>query len=255
MVIALAISCTTVPVTERRQLTLLPDLQLVQLSVDNYGKVLHEAKLSQDQAKIDLVNRVGTRLAGATEEYLRAHGYSTQYYQWEFSVIDDDETINAWCMPGGKVAVYTGILPITQNEDGLAVVMAHEIAHAVARHGNERMTQTLLLELGEVALSKAMQDRPQRTQDIFRQSYGAASSLGVLLPYSRMHESEADRIGLTLMAMAGYDPRAAIPFWERMNKAGSGRVPQFLSTHPAPQSRIQNIQYYLPEAMAAYRPR
>jgi len=223
------------------------------MSADSYQKVLAESALSDNPQQVETVRRVGVRLAEATEKYLTAHGYSTAEYHWEFNVIKDDETVNAWCMPGGKVAVYTGILPITQDDNGLAVVMGHEIAHAVANHGNERMSEQLLLQMGGVALSVALNEQPERTRDLFLLSYGAGTQVGLALPHSRSQESESDRIGLTIMAMAGYDPRAAIPFWQRMNAAGGGRPPEFLSTHPAPQSRIDNIRTYLPEAMAHYR--
>ncbi len=193
--------------------------------------------------------------APAIREYLEANGLSTSQYEWEFTVIQDDQTVNAWAMPGGKVAVYTGILPIAQGDAGLAVVMSHEIAHAVARHGNERMTQGLLVDLGGLAISEALQKQPEQTRGLFLASYGVGTQIGALLPYSRLHESEADRIGLTLMARAGYDPREAIPFWQRMNQTGGPRPPEFLSTHPAPASRIANIETYLPEALALYSER
>jgi predicted Zn-dependent protease len=251
--LCLFMGCATVPLTGRRQLALIPNSQLVSMSMDSYQQVLRESTLSNDPAQVATVRGVGVRLADAAEKYLQAHGYSTAEYQWEFNVIKDDDTVNAWCMPGGKVAVYTGILPIARDDNGLAVVMGHEIAHAIANHGNERMSEQLLVQLGGAALSVALEEQPQRTRDLFMLSYGAGSQLGMVLPHSRGHEAEADRIGLTLMAMAGYDPRAAIPFWQRMNSTGGARPPEFLSTHPAPQSRIDNIRSCLPEAMAHYR--
>jgi len=160
-------------------------------------------------------------------------------------LIKDDKTANAWVMPGGKAAVYTGILPYTRNETGLAVVLGHEVAHAIAGHGNERMSQGLLAQMGGAALSVALAENSPATQNLFMQAYGAGATVGLLLPYSRLHESEADRIGLTLMARAGYDPREAVPFWERMNKKGERRPPEFLSSHPAPSTRIANIKKYL----------
>ena len=174
-------------------------------------------------------------------------------YRWEFNLIENDKMVNAFCMPGGKVGVYTGILPITQNETGLAVVMGHEIAHAIAKHGNERVSQGLLAQLGGVALSTALSKNPGTTNQIFMAAYGVGANVGVLLPYSRLHESEADRIGLILMAKAGYDPREAVPFWQRMNEKGGPRPPEFLSTHPAPESRIKQIQDLIPEAMKYYK--
>jgi len=249
----LVLGCATVPVTERKQLTLIPNSQLVQMSFQSYQEVLAESKLSTDPQQVESVRQVGQRLARATEEYLHSKGLSTEGYAWEFNLIQEDETINAWAMPGGKVAVYTGILPITQDQNGLAVVMSHEIAHVIARHGNERMTQGLLVDLGGLALSEALQKQPEQTRGLFMASYGVGTQLGALLPYSRLHESEADRIGLTIMAMAGYDPREAIPFWQRMNAGGGSRPPEFLSTHPAPASRIANIEKHLPEALAVYQ--
>ena len=173
-------------------------------------------------------------------------------YQWDFNLIEEDKTVNAWVMPGGKAAVYTGILPYTLNETGLAVVLGHEVAHALADHGNERMSDALVAQMGGMALSVALSSKPQQTQQLFATVYGVGANVGFLLPYSRLHESEADRIGLTLMARAGYDPREAIPFWERMSRQGEKRPPQFLSTHPAPETRIAGIKKYLAEALPYY---
>lgn len=254
-VLAIAVlfsACATVPMTERRQLAFIPRSELQAMSLTSYREVLGGSKLSQDTVQVARIRGIGSRLATAAESYLRSQGHSTSEYAWEFNLIDDSETINAWCMPGGKVAVYTGILPVAQNDNGLAVVMGHEIAHALANHGNERMSQSLLLELGGVALSTALKQQPAKTKELFMTSYGAAGQVGLLLPYSRLHEKEADRIGLILMAMAGYDPREAIPFWQRMNAQGGGRPPEFLSTHPAPESRIAQIEQLLPEAMAIF---
>jgi predicted Zn-dependent protease len=252
---SLLAACATVPLTERRSLHLVSDSELLSLSVDQYTKTLKESKLSQDPQKVQMVKKVGEKIAQATADLLKEKGLESeiQNYHWEFTLIDDPKTVNAWCMPGGKVAVYTGILPIAGGETGLAVVMGHEIAHAIAKHGNERMSQGLLVQLGGVGLSVALGTNAGLTQDIFMQAYGAATQVGVLLPYSRLQESEADHIGLILMAKAGYDPREAIPFWERMNKEGGSRPPEFLSTHPAPKSRIDNIKALIPEAMKYYR--
>ncbi len=249
--------CATVPVTGRRQLDLVPDSELVAMSYSEYATVMKKSKLSTDQEKVNMVRRVGKRIAGAAEEFLVQEGLGSEIrnYQWEFNLIEDDKTVNAWCMPGGKVAVYTGLLPITRDETGLAVVMGHEVAHAIAKHGGERMSQGLLAQLGGVGLAVALSTQPALTQSIFMQAYGVGTQVGVLLPYSRLHESEADHIGLILMAKAGYDPRAAIPLWQRMNQLGGPRPPQFLSTHPAPESRIRNIESLIPEAMQHYRPR
>lgn len=253
LILVILTGCATVPMTDRRQLTLVPAGELNRLSVESYGKVLKESTLSTDPKQIDLVQSVGKRLAAATEKYLRDIGYSTASYDWEFKVIKDDEKINAWCLPGGKVAVYTGILPITKNENGLAVILGHEIAHAIANHGNERMTQSIMVQLGGMAVSEALKNKPEKTRQIFQVSYGVAGQVGVLLPYSRLHESESDRIGLIIMSMAGYDPREAVSLWERMDESRKVRIPDFISTHPSPVKRIENIKRYLPEAMGIYR--
>ncbi len=247
-------ACAMVPISERNQLRLLPESQLIQLSMNSYQEVLSQSKVVQDSEQLDQLKRVGNRLAAATERYLLNQGQSIDHYDWEFTLIQDDETINAWAMPGGKIAFYTGIMPIAQDENGIAVIMGHEIAHVVANHGNERMSQALLVELGGSALSYAMQNQPEQTQQTYNKVYGISSQVGVMLPYSRLHESEADRIGLILMAMAGYDPRAAIPFWQRMGQAGSGeQPPTLLSSHPHPEQRVSNIQKYSPEALEIYQ--
>ena len=250
-------SCATVPVTGRRQLDLVPDSEILTMSYSEYTTVMKKSKLSTDQDKVNMVRRVGKRIATAAEEFLVAEGlgFEVKNYKWEFNLIQDDKVVNAWCMPGGKVAVYTGLLPVTRDETGLAVVLGHEVAHAIAKHGGERMSQGLLAELGGIGLALALSTQPAVTQSIFMQAYGVGTQVGVLLPYSRLHESEADHIGLILMAKAGYDPRAAVPLWERMNQMGGSRPPEFLSTHPAPESRIRNIQALLPDAMRYYKPR
>lgn len=252
-VLAIA-ACSTVPVTGRSSLQLIPNSQLTAMSLTQYEQVINQSELSTDPEQVAMVRRVGERLAAATEEFLRNRGYDTSEYVWEFNVIKDDETVNAWAMPGGKIAVYTGILPIAESDEGLATVMGHEIAHVLANHGNERMSQGLLAEIGAVSLSAATANSAEMTRALFMQSYGAAAQFGLLLPYSRLHESEADRIGLTLMARAGYDPRVAADFWRRMNGEGGARPPEFLSTHPAPETRIRDIERFLPEALEEYRP-
>ena len=250
-------SCATVPITERRAVHLVSDKEMTTLSFQEYSKVIQQSKLSHDPAEVQMVKNVGNRIARATEDLLKEKGMAedVRTYKWEFNLIDDPKTVNAWCMPGGKVAVYTGILPVTKDETGLAVVMGHEIAHAVAKHGNERMSQGLLAQLGGVALSVALSTQPAAAADLFLSAYGLGAQVGVLLPYSRVQESEADKIGLALMAKAGYDPREAVPFWKRMNEKGGSRPPEFLSTHPAPETRIREIEAFLPEAMKYYRGR
>jgi predicted Zn-dependent protease len=243
--------CAEVPITQRKGLRLVPETELLNMSFQQYNEVLKKSKLSTDAHTVELVRQVGNRIAKSAETFLTETGQQDKIenYKWEFNLIEEDKTVNAWVMPGGKAAVYTGILPFTQNETGLAVVLGHEVAHALADHGNERMSEALVANMGGMALSVALSQRPQQTQQLFMKVYGVGANVGFLLPYSRLHESEADRIGLTLMARAGYDPREAIPFWERMSKQEGQRPPQLLSTHPAPETRIADIKKYLPEAL------
>jgi len=248
-------SCSTVPITGRKQLDLIPDNQMLSMSFSQYDQFLKDNKESTNRRDINLVNKVGRKIADAVEKYFTEKNLSSQLdgYKWEFHVIDSKQ-VNAWCMPGGKVVVYTGILPLTKNEAGLAVVLAHEIAHAVAKHGNERMSQALLTQLGGVALSQAIKNKPQETQNIFMAAFGVGAQLGVLLPFSRTQESEADHLGLIFMAIAGYNPNEALNFWQRMAEAQKGNAPpEFLSDHPSDQSRIEDIKNEMPEAMTYYR--
>jgi len=247
-------SCSEVAITGRKQLNLVPDSQLNAMSFQEYKDFISNNKLSTDAANTQMVKNVGKRIQTAVEKYCAQTNISDQLsgYQWEFNLIQDSN-VNAWCMPGGKVVVYTGILPVTKNEEGLAVVMGHEIAHAIARHGNERMSQGLVVQLGGMGLSQAMANQPAQTKDIFLQSYSVGSQYGILLPYSRTHETEADRLGLIFMAMAGYNPNAAIDFWQRMAQSSGGKKPpELLSTHPADQTRIENLKKFMPEAMSYY---
>jgi predicted Zn-dependent protease len=254
LIIAFLSGCAEVPLTHRKGLHLVPESELLTLSFQQYDQVLKESKLSTDQQKLQMVRRVGGKIAEAAEGFLRDSGRENQIknYQWEYNLIADDKVVNAWCMPGGKIAVYTGILSFTMDETGLAVVMGHEVAHAIAGHGNERMSQALLANMGGLALSVALSSKPKQTRELSMIAFGVGATVGVLLPYSRLHESEADRMGLMFMARAGYDPRAAVPFWERMNEKGGPRPPEFLSTHPAPASRIDNLKVYIPEALPYY---
>ncbi|MFC1646398.1 M48 family metallopeptidase [Candidatus Omnitrophota bacterium] len=247
--------CAVVPITGRRQLSLISNSQLVALSNTNYRQILKESKFSQDSLNIQLVKDVGSDIAQAAEEFLKENGMENEIksYQWEFSLIEDDEKANAFAMPGGKIAVYTGILEVTKDKDGLATVMAHEVAHAIANHGGERISQMLLVELGGATLSEALSKNPGKTTQIWMLAYGLGTNIGVILPYSRTQELEADRIGLILMAKAGYDPMAAIPFWERMNEKAKSRPLEFLSTHPAPERRIEDIRKAIPEALEYYK--
>ena len=248
------LSCSKVPVTGRRQLDVLPNSQILALANSNYQQFLSENKLSTNASQTAMVKRVGGNIADAVEKYFAQNDMKKELkdYKWEFSLIESNE-VNAWAMPGGKTVVYTGILPVTQTETGLAVVMGHEIAHAIAKHGNERMSQGLLTQLGGVALDVALSNKPEETRSLFMTAYGAGTTVGYLLPFSRLQESEADRLGLIFMAMAGYDPRSAVDFWKRMDAhAGGGSTPEFLSTHPAHDTRIQDIEKHLPEALRYY---
>jgi len=247
--------CSTVPITGRSQLSLISASEINALSFQQYDEFLKQNKLSTDAEKTNMVKRVGLNIKSAVENYFAQHDLSKelQGYAWEFNLVESPE-VNAWCMPGGKVVVYTGILPVTQNETGLAVVMGHEIAHAIAQHGAERMSQGLLQELGGVALSVALKDEPETTQNLFMTAYGVGSTIGVILPYSRTHESEADRLGLIFMAMAGYDPNAAVDFWTRMSQSkGGASPPEFLSTHPSDQTRIADLKKHMPEALEYFK--
>jgi len=248
LMVFLLASCSTVPVTGRKQLALIPSSTMLSMSFQQYDAFLKENRLSANPEQTRMVKRVGQRIQGAVETYLAENNLShiLNDYAWEFNLVESPE-VNAWCMPGGKVVVYSGILPITQDEPGLAVVMGHEIAHAVARHGDERMSQALLVQTGGMALSAALASKPETTQQLWMAAFGLGASVGMILPYSRLHENEADRLGLIFMAMAGYDPHAAVQFWERMSQQKKASAPpQFLSTHPADETRIQNIRAQIP---------
>lgn len=254
LLIIFCISCRTVPITGRQQLHLIPSDTLLAMSFDEYNKFIKDHKVITNTAEAAMVRHVGQRIQGAVEKYFHSQNLSHHLkgYKWEFNLVEDKQ-VNAWCMPGGKVVVYTGILPVAKGEAGLAVVMGHEIAHAVASHGDERMSQALLAEMGGIALSAALSSKSEETSALFLLAYGVGTQVGVLLPYSRLHESEADRLGLIFMAMAGYDPRNAVDFWKRMSETKKGvSPPEFLSTHPADKKRIENIEKLTPEAMTYY---
>jgi len=247
MILAGVIACTTVPVTGRRQLLLLSEGEELQMGLSAYQEVLKKARLSSDPAATEQVRRVGRRIAAAT---------GRTDYQWEWSLLEDKQA-NAFCLPGGKVAVYTGILPITRDDAGLAAVLGHETAHAIARHGGERVSQGLLVQVGLAATQVALaRSDPAMVQQVTA-LLGAGTTVGLLLPWSRTQESEADHLGLIFMAKAGYDPHAARDLWVRMAEAakGSARPPEFLSTHPAEETRIRQIEGWLPEALQYYQPR
>lgn len=247
-------ACATVPVTNRQQLSLISNDELIPMSFENYDKVLSEGTISSDEEQAAMINRVGLKIQKAVEDYM-AQTNNTGHlkgFEWDFNLLEED-IANAWCMPGGKVAFYTGILPICENETGVAVVMGHEVAHAIANHGRERMSQQMALN-GILSIGAATtQESKSKLDDIFMQAAGAASPLG-MLKFGRDQESEADRMGLIFMAMAGYDPAAAIEFWERMSTMSGGQQPpEFLSTHPSHDTRISDLNKWMEEARQYYK--
>ncbi len=246
--------CSTVAITGRKQLNLIPDGEMLSMSSQQYNGFLKDNPKSPDSAQSRLVRKVGGRIQVAVEKYFRDKGLASELdgYAWEFNLVQSDE-VNAWCMPGGKVVFYSGILPVCQDELGIAVVMGHEVAHAVAKHGAERMSQGMLTQMGGMALSAALQSKPEQTQQLWMTAFGLGAQFGVLLPHSRGQESEADHLGLVFMAMAGYDPGSAVSFWQRMAaKSGGQKPPEFMSTHPSDDTRINDIKALLPEAMKYY---
>ncbi len=248
-------ACHKNAVTGKRSLTLIPESELMGMSYGEYQKFLStHPPLPGNDERVMLVRRCGEKIQRAVERFHAEKGASKDLegFKWEFNVVDEN-TVNAWCIPGGKVVVYTGLLPVTQDEKSLAVVMGHEIAHAIARHGNQRMSQALALQLGGTVLSVALSQKPQITRDIFMQSFGIGSQLG-MLSYSRKHETEADKMGVIFAAMSGYDPEAAVAFWERMSKAGGAKPPELLSTHPSDEKRIKDLKAFMPEAKKYYKP-
>jgi len=253
--LVLLAACATVPLTGRKQLSLIPESQMMAMSYQQYDQVLDESKVSDDAEATAMIRRVGLRIQAAVERYFQQTGHLEHLdgYRWEFNLIESDQA-NAWCMPGGKVAFYTGILPICRDDTGVAVVMGHEIAHAVARHGGERMSQQLAVQMGGMALSEAVKNEPETTQAIYLSVFAVGAQFGALLPYSRTHESEADHLGLIFMAMAGYDPREAPKFWQRMGADGGGKPPEFMSTHPSDETRIRQLSEWMPEALGYYKP-
>lgn len=248
-------SCSTVPLTGRKQLSLIPGSQMSAMAVDQYKQVLNQSKIVSGTAQSKMVKDVGARISAAVEQYLRQKGHAEMIkeFAWEFNLIEEN-IANAWCMPGGKVAFYTGIMGICQDELGVAVVMGHEVAHAVAKHGSERMSQGLVQQFGGMALQVAIKDKPSETQSLYMAAYGIGSQYGAMLPFSRLHESEADEMGLVFMAMAGYDPREAPKFWERMAaQSGGAAPPEFMSTHPSHNTRISDLNKQMAKAYTIYQ--
>ena len=241
--------CSTVPITERKRVNLVSDEEILPASFAQYEGFLKENKLSSDLTRTQEVKTVGKNIAEAVDRFMRANGMTAEAnnYRWEFNLVED-EAMNAWCLPGGKVVFYTGILPVCQNVDGIAAVMGHEIAHAFAKHGQERMTSAYGQQLGGIAVALGTSGQSSETQALWYAAYGMGSQMG-MLAYSRTHETEADKLGMVFMTMAGYDPEEAIRLWQRMKEQSKGGAPpEFMSTHPSNDTRIQNLKVYLPVA-------
>lgn len=250
VILFLSLSCSTVPITGRQQFSILSDSAMLSMSLRQYNEFLKTNKLSRNQEQTQMVKKVGRKIQMAVEQYFtdKNMSYALKDYKWEFNLIESEEK-NAWAMPGGKVVVYEGILPITKDEAGLAVVMGHEIAHAIAKHGNERMSQGLIALMGGMVLSKALEEKPGKTRQLWMTVFGVGAQYGVMLPFSRLQETEADHLGLIFMAIAGYDPDEAVEVWKRMAQMKEGQTPpEFLSTHPSDETRIRKIKETIPKA-------
>lgn len=255
---SLLIGCAKNPLTGRNQAKLVSETELQSMATTQYQQFLSTNKVvsSSSNRDAEMVKRVGQRITKAVTQYYAQQGLSSRLegYQWEYNLVED-KAANAWCMPGGKIVVYTGLLPITQNEAALAAVMGHEVSHALLYHGNERMSQGLIAELGGTALSVALAEKPAATQNLFLTAFGLGAQVGVLLPFSRKQELEADEWGLIFIAMAGYNPREAIALWQRMQAASNGqKPPEFLSTHPDEGRRIAELERLMPKALQYYKP-
>ncbi len=246
-------SCTKNNLTGKSQLALVPEKEIQSLSLEQYKTFIakHEVLNPAKDANAAMVQRVSNNISKAVQRYFKSKNTPEVLngYNWEYNLVKDS-AINAWCMPGGKVVVYTGILPVSKNENALAVVLGHEVSHALLQHGNQRMSQSMIQQFGGVALSVALANKPAQTQDVFMRAYGVGTEVGFALPFSRKHELEADRFGLIWAVMAGYDPNEAIAFWERMENISNGqKPPELLSTHPSDATRKKKIKEYLPEAL------
>jgi len=255
LLVVLMFSCTKVPVSGRRQMHLLPESMLINMGASSYRQILQQTPPSSaSNVNSMMVKNMGQKMSQAVAKYLKSKKQSSRIegFKWEFNLVNSKD-VNAFCLPGGKVIINEGILAVTQTEAALAVVMGHEIAHAIARHGNERMSQGLLVATGGLALQIALSQNPSETNNLFLQSYGLGTQMGIL-KYSRTHESEADKIGLIFCAMAGYNPQEAIGFWERMSKIGGAKPSQILSTHPSDDTRIKDLKAFMPKALKYYKP-
>lgn len=247
-------SCSSVLITGRKQLLLVSDAEVLAMSATSYKQFIDSVPASKDTLNARMVRKVGVKIAAAVEQYLKNNGLGadTANYKWEYNLVKDTVQ-NAFCMPGGKIVVFEGILPVTKDETGLAVVLGHEIAHAVAKHSNERLSQQMVASFGSELTNMLLNNKSATTKQTINILYGIGAQVGVMLPYSRKHELEADRLGLIFMAMAGYNPTEAIGFWERMAAGGKGASLEVLSTHPSDANRIAQIKAILPEAMKFYK--
>ncbi len=248
----LFMSCATNPFTGKQTLALVPNSQILPMAFQQYNQFLGENKVVTGTKDSEMITRVGQKIATAAERWLNANGYQgyLKDYRWEYNLVED-KAVNAWCMPGGKIVFYTGILPIAKNEAGIAAVMGHEVAHALANHGQQRMSAAQLQQVAGAATAVAIQNKSQETQQVIGTAFGLGSQFGVMLPFSRSHETEADRIGLQLMAIAGYNPDEAAELWKRMKANGGGQAPpEFMSTHPSSDRRIANLTAWSPQAKA-----
>jgi predicted Zn-dependent protease len=254
--LVLAVACSKVPISGRRQINMLPENTLMSMSLTQYREFLRQnPPVPESNQDAQMIKRVGQRIQRAVQTYMRRKRLTRRIknFKWEFNLVQNN-AVNAWCMPGGRIVFYTGILPVTQNESGVAVVMGHEVAHAVARHGNERMSQQLLVMGGGLTLAILTRDKPREARDLFLSAYGVGGSLGILA-YSRTHETEADKMGMVFMSIAGYDPEAAIGFWERMASLSKGpKPPEIVSTHPSDDRRIRDIRAFIPKAKRYFQP-
>ena len=246
-------SCSTVAVTGRKQLSLVSDSQVLTSSPTEYNEYMTTATKSTNKSQTDMVVRVGKKIAAATEAYLKANGMASdvQNFSWEFNLVKDDN-VNAFCMPGGKIVVYEGLMKLVKSDDELAVVVGHEVAHAVAKHSNERMSQQMIAQYGANILSSAVANKSAAVQQVASTVYGLGAQYGMTLPFSRKHETEADYMGLVFMKIAGYNPDVAVSFWQKMSASSSTKVPEFMSTHPSDATRIKAIQESLPEIKSKY---
>lgn len=247
-VLAVLAGCSSVPLTGRKQVMLVSEQEVLTSSLSQYGAFMKDAKLSTNKTQTATVVRVGKKIAAATEEYLRTNGMAAEIknFSWEFNLVADQQ-VNAFCMPGGKIVVYEGLMKIVSSDDELAVVIGHEVAHAVAKHSNERISQQVMAQYGAAILGAAVSNKNAAVQNAAGAVYGMGAQYGVMLPFSRKHETEADYMGLVFMAMAGYDPSAAVAFWQKMASGAGGKTAEFMSTHPSDARRISDIQKWLPE--------